>query len=115
MSLASNEAPVQRPWQGSSEAALQWLLSPEDVGHFFSDYWEKQPLHLRRNQQDRYAGLMSQTTIEAEAQCTVQSMGSQSGNALYNIEAENFILCNPRKKSIQHFNIDITLPTCSIR
>ena len=37
-------------------------------------------------------------------------MCSQSGNALYNIESENFILCNPRKKSIQHFNIDFTFP-----
>ena len=42
-------------------------------------------------------------------------MCSQSGNALYNIESENFILCNPRKKSIQHFNIDFTFPKCSIR
>ena len=50
-----------------------------------------------------------------EAHCTVQSMCSQSGNALYNIESENFILCNPRKKSIQHFNIDFTFPKCSIR
>ena len=50
-----------------------------------------------------------------EAHCTVQSMCSQSGNALYNVEPENFILCNPRKKSIQHFNIDFTFPKCSIR
>ena len=50
-----------------------------------------------------------------EAHCTVQSMCSQSGNVLYNIESENFILCNPRKKSIQHFNIDFTFPKCSIR
>ena len=31
-------------------------------------------------------------------------------NALYIIEYENFILCNPRKKSIQHFNKDLASP-----
>ena len=52
---------------------------------------------------------------KGEAHCIAQSICSQSGNVLCSIESENFILYNPRKKSIQYFNTDFTFPKCSIR
>ena len=37
-------------------------------------------------------------------------------NALYIIESENFILSNPQRKSIQHFNKDVAFSkTCGSR
>ena len=47
--------------------------------------------------------------------CTVQHAHSRV-NALYIIESENFILSNPRRKSIQHFNKDVAFSkTCGSR
>ena len=44
---------------GRSEFDLARVLSPVEADAFFRDYWEKQPLHVARNDPDYYRGLFS--------------------------------------------------------
>lgn len=43
---------------------LAWLLRPVSPAIFFSDYWEKKPLHVRRGQPAHYAGLFSKADLD---------------------------------------------------
>eukprot|EP00448_Togula_jolla_P022690 CAMPEP_0170574592 /NCGR_PEP_ID=MMETSP0224-20130122/3385_1 /TAXON_ID=285029 /ORGANISM="Togula jolla, Strain CCCM 725" /LENGTH=561 /DNA_ID=CAMNT_0010897265 /DNA_START=19 /DNA_END=1701 /DNA_ORIENTATION=+ len=63
------QAPApEGPWQcprSSAAQALQWLLWPLSPEVFFSEYWEKKPLHLQRRQSRYYEGLFSKAVLDA--------------------------------------------------
>lgn len=43
---------------------LEWLIHPITVEQFYSDYWEKKPLLIKRKSRDYYAGWFSSTEQE---------------------------------------------------
>lgn len=43
---------------------LEWLLEPVSVDQFFREYWERQPLVLRRNRPGYYAALLSLDEVD---------------------------------------------------
>lgn len=43
---------------------LATLISPVSPGPFFSQYWERQPLHLQRHDEGFYRGLISNRDLE---------------------------------------------------
>jgi bifunctional lysine-specific demethylase and histidyl-hydroxylase NO66 len=43
---------------------MAWLLSPTSPHVFFDEYWQKKPLHLRRNDPNYYADLLTIDDIE---------------------------------------------------
>lgn len=49
----SHDAPVAAP------PSLEWLLHPVPVETFLSEYWEKKPLHISRNDPGYYSRLFS--------------------------------------------------------
>ena len=44
--------------------SLEWLISPISKQAFFSQYWEKQPLVIRRDQADYFASLFSLDEVD---------------------------------------------------
>lgn len=48
-----------------ADFSLRKLLAPVEEDLFFRDYWEKQPLHLARNEAGYYTGLFSGTDIDS--------------------------------------------------
>jgi ribosomal protein L16 Arg81 hydroxylase len=48
-----------------ADFSLRKLLTPVEEDLFFRDYWEKQPLHLARNEAGYYTGLFSSTDIDS--------------------------------------------------
>lgn len=45
-------------------ASLEWLISPASREVFFSEYWEKQPLVVRRSQPDYFTRLLSLDEVD---------------------------------------------------
>lgn len=48
----------------SPTASLEWLLWPLAPATFFSEYWERKPLHLQRHQPDYYKNLFSKAELD---------------------------------------------------
>jgi ribosomal protein L16 Arg81 hydroxylase len=47
-----------------ARASLRWLISPVGKEVFFSEYWERQPLVVRRQRPDYYSGLLSLDEVD---------------------------------------------------
>ena len=45
-------------------ASLEWLINPINPETFFNEYWEKQPLLIRRAQQEYFAPLLSLDDVD---------------------------------------------------
>lgn len=60
------EPQEKRPWGGLPEATLTWLFWPLSPATFFSDYWEKKPLHLKRQRPGYYQELFSKAALDEE-------------------------------------------------
>lgn len=43
---------------------FQWLIHPVSVADFFQTYWEKKPLHIRRNKPDFYQQIFSSQKLD---------------------------------------------------
>ncbi|XP_050738942.1 ribosomal oxygenase 1-like isoform X2 [Eriocheir sinensis] len=43
---------------------FQWMIGPHSVSSFFRDYWEKQPLYLKRNTPDYYKNIFSTSVLD---------------------------------------------------
>mmetsp|Transcript_54620 Transcript_54620/g.97472 ORF Transcript_54620/g.97472 Transcript_54620/m.97472 type:complete len:577 (+) Transcript_54620:35-1765(+) len=61
--------PPMGPWSKDSskvelEAGLAWLVWPMTPVTFLSEYWEKKPLHLKRQRSDFYEGLFSKADFD---------------------------------------------------
>lgn len=50
--------------RAGTEDILSWLLWPLSPAVFFSEYWEKKPLHLRRQRPDFYGDLFSKASLD---------------------------------------------------
>eukprot|EP00933_Yihiella_yeosuensis_P041101 TRINITY_DN35542_c0_g1_i1.p1 TRINITY_DN35542_c0_g1~~TRINITY_DN35542_c0_g1_i1.p1 ORF type:complete len:579 (+),score=142.50 TRINITY_DN35542_c0_g1_i1:74-1810(+) len=58
-----------KPWSSpasrtEAQAALAWLVWPLSPQTFLTEYWEKKPLHLKRNRRDYYEGLFSKAELD---------------------------------------------------
>lgn len=42
-----------------AQKRLDWMISPVRVNQFFSDSWEKRPLHIKRGQPKYYKEIFS--------------------------------------------------------
>lgn len=47
-----------------SPASLEWLIQPINTETFFNEYWEKQPLVIRRAQKEYFAPLLSLDDVD---------------------------------------------------
>ena len=62
--VQSNEPGLASVVSASPLAALEWLLGKDITAEqFFSEYWEKKPLLVRRNQRDAYDGCFSKQQL----------------------------------------------------
>ena len=62
--VQSNEPGLASVVSASPLAALDWLLGKDITAEqFFSEYWEKKPLLVRRNQRDAYDGCFSKQQL----------------------------------------------------
>jgi ribosomal protein L16 Arg81 hydroxylase len=52
------------PFLAEVRPSLEWLLNPVGKGTFFHQYWEKQPLVVRRGQPDYFASLLSLDDVD---------------------------------------------------
>lgn len=43
---------------------FQWMIAPHSESSFFRDYWEKQPLYLKRNTPDYYKNIFSTSVMD---------------------------------------------------
>jgi len=48
----------------NAEEAFKWLISPFSVDKFFKDYWEKKPLHIKRDDATYFKTLFSTKALD---------------------------------------------------
>mmetsp|Transcript_51592 Transcript_51592/g.160068 ORF Transcript_51592/g.160068 Transcript_51592/m.160068 type:complete len:506 (+) Transcript_51592:1734-3251(+) len=68
-SAAGSGTPAQSPLAPGNERltpteVLEWLLWPISPSTFFSEYWEKKPLHVRRGRPYHYGGLFAKADLD---------------------------------------------------
>ena len=51
-------------WSFESPASIEWLINPVNPENFFNEYWEKQPLVVRRAQHEYFAPLLSLNDVD---------------------------------------------------
>ena len=52
------------PYPTPSLSRLAWLLHPVSLHTFFTEYWERKPLHIARGDAAYYGRLLSRTDVE---------------------------------------------------
>jgi ribosomal protein L16 Arg81 hydroxylase len=59
-------AEIENDATGNSSGGptLRWLISPIEKEQFFSEYWEKRPLVIHRNQPDYFSSLLSLDEVD---------------------------------------------------
>ena len=65
---AKKSRPLDDNEKGSrqlGEETLEWLISPVTRKQFFSDSWERRPLHIKRGNSKHFAGLFSTKAFDA--------------------------------------------------
>ena len=63
--VAVSPTPLASSSADNSLEGLAWLLQPVSVDRFLSEYFEKQPLHISRNDPAFYASLFTTDDIRA--------------------------------------------------
>lgn len=54
--------PVQLPF--NNDSVLKWLLAPHDVDNFFSEVWERKPLHIPHQDAEYLKSIMTHEDLE---------------------------------------------------
>lgn len=54
--------PVQLPF--TNESVLKWLVAPHDVDDFFSEFWERKPLHIPHHDAAYLKSIMTHEDLE---------------------------------------------------
>jgi ribosomal protein L16 Arg81 hydroxylase len=61
---ATTQTPIATPTTRASAAAAESCLEPVGLDEFLSDYWERQPLTVSRNEPGRFDGLLSPASLD---------------------------------------------------
>jgi len=59
------ETPEEEPGSfEKAEEAFQWLVGPTNLDTFYKEFWEKKPLHLKRDEPEYYKSLFSTKALD---------------------------------------------------